>query len=209
MMKEIYARGPIACSGVTTVDFVKSFAQNPGVLKDGIFRDPVKYNESDIDHIMEITGWGESADGSKYWVVRNSWGTYWGVAGWFKLERGKNSLLIEEHCDWAIPDFDELDNDLLNEIQGDYYKGVPGGSLNMLVSNMSGKPSPVSKTTRNTQLTASIQGVSVDQPMTESSSSAMLVATAFIGAVVGACAMQVGQRMSRKAQQLEQPTLLG
>merc|ERR1712032_653673 len=93
---------------------------------------------SDIDHIMEVTGWGETPDGTKYWTVRNSWGTYWGVAGWFKLERGTNSLLIEEHCDWAVPDFAELDRDLLNEVQGDYYKGVPGGTLNRIGSNASG-----------------------------------------------------------------------
>mmetsp|Transcript_115956 Transcript_115956/g.328158 ORF Transcript_115956/g.328158 Transcript_115956/m.328158 type:complete len:393 (+) Transcript_115956:84-1262(+) len=128
MMKEIYARGPIACAGVTTRDFVHSYAQNPGVLKDGVFRDSTRYNESDIDHEMEVAGWGETEDGTKYWVVRNSWGTYWGEVGWFKLERGKNSLLLEGACDWAVPDFDELDEDILHRVQGDYYLGVPGGT---------------------------------------------------------------------------------
>lgn len=130
MMKEIYARGPIACSFVTTPDFVANYARNPGVLRNGVFVDRTVYNDSDVDHIMEITGWGEKADGTKYWVVRNSWGTYWGVAGWFLLERGTNSLLGEAHCDWAIPDFEELDYDLLHQVQGDYYLGVPGGAVN-------------------------------------------------------------------------------
>lgn len=128
MMKEIYARGPIACSFVTTPEFVANYTNNAGVLKNNVYRDATKYNESDVDHIMEVTGWGETTDGTKYWVVRNSWGTYWGVAGWFKLERGTNSLLGESDCHWAIPDFSELDHDLLNQVQGDYYKGVPGGS---------------------------------------------------------------------------------
>eukprot|EP00928_Gymnodinium_smaydae_P052268 TRINITY_DN3605_c0_g2_i1.p1 TRINITY_DN3605_c0_g2~~TRINITY_DN3605_c0_g2_i1.p1 ORF type:complete len:411 (-),score=72.21 TRINITY_DN3605_c0_g2_i1:228-1460(-) len=126
MMKEIYARGPIACSFVTTVDFVQNYAKNAGVIKNGVFRDPTVYNESDVDHVMEVTGWGEVADGTKYWVVRNSWGTYWGNAGWFLLERGTNSLLGEQSCDWAVPDFSEVDYDLLNQVQGDYYHGVPG-----------------------------------------------------------------------------------
>lgn len=137
MMKEIYARGPIACSFVTTPEFVRDYAINEGVLKDGVFRDATKYNLSDIDHVMEVTGWGETADGAKYWVVRNSWGTYWGVAGWFKLERGTNSLFSEYQCSWAVPDFAEIDYDILNEVQGDYYKGVPGGAPNTL-GNASG-----------------------------------------------------------------------
>lgn len=34
--------------------------------------------EEQIDHVMEVAGWGETPMGQKYWVVRNSWGTYWG-----------------------------------------------------------------------------------------------------------------------------------
>jgi len=46
----------------------------------------------------------------KYWLVRNSWGTYWGELGFFKLERGANALQIEGgedgtgDCWWAEPD---------------------------------------------------------------------------------------------------------
>jgi len=205
MMKEIYARGPIACSGVTTVAFVQSFAQNPGVLKDGVFRDPTKYNESDIDHIMEISGWGQTADGTKYWVVRNSWGTYWGVAGWFKLERGVNSLKIEEHCDWAVPDFEELDRDLLHEVQGDYYLGVPGGTRNSFPPNSTLRLRALddSSLVENLlQANEQLQGDSVAMSVNP-------VASGLVGALVGGFIMWTVPRCLVQRATVGQPLILG
>lgn len=50
---------------------------------------------------MEVVGWGEE-DGIPFWHVRNSWGTYWGELGFFRLERGTNALHIEEADCWCI-----------------------------------------------------------------------------------------------------------
>ena len=51
-----------------------------------------------------MTGWGhDGASGLDYWVVRNSWGSYWGSQGWFKLAKGINNLGIETDCAWATP----------------------------------------------------------------------------------------------------------
>merc|ERR1712137_373040 len=47
------------------------------------------------NHVISIVGYGETAYGQKYWAIRNSWGTYWGNEGFFKLERGTNSLVLK------------------------------------------------------------------------------------------------------------------
>ena len=57
-----------------------------------------------LEHDVEITGWGETADGDKYWHIRNSWGVYWGEEGWFRLARGIDNLGVEsQECSWATP----------------------------------------------------------------------------------------------------------
>merc|ERR1711971_55124 len=81
MMKEIYARGPITCNFVGTDEFMFNSSENEGVLRENVYIDRKSYTKDDIDHVIELTGWGETTSGTRYWVVRNSWGTYWGDKG--------------------------------------------------------------------------------------------------------------------------------
>ena len=65
MMQEIYQRGPIAC-GVAVPDALENYTS-------GIFID--KTNDTDIVHDISVVGFGVE-NGTKYWTVRNSWGTH-------------------------------------------------------------------------------------------------------------------------------------
>ncbi|ELR24500.1 cathepsin L 2 precursor, putative [Acanthamoeba castellanii str. Neff] len=48
-------------------------------------------------HAVLLVGYGNEG-GKDYWLLKNSWGTSWGEAGYFKLVRGKNMCGI---ADWA------------------------------------------------------------------------------------------------------------
>lgn len=56
-------------------------------------------NEYQGGHAVVIVGWGQRTDedGStiKYWIAQNSWGSNWGLGGYFLIERGKNMVNFE------------------------------------------------------------------------------------------------------------------
>ena len=93
MMSEIYRRGPITCGIATPADFTYGY-------HGGVYHDPKNYTRDSVDHDVEVVGWGEEA-GQPVWIVRNSWGTFWGELGFFKLPRGINSLFIEDGDCWC------------------------------------------------------------------------------------------------------------
>ena len=91
MMKEIFNRGPIACSIAAGPlnKYTSGIATKQGVLP----KIP--------DHIISIVGWGTDAKEGLYWHVRNSWGEAWGEAGFARVRHGVD--WIEAECAWAVP----------------------------------------------------------------------------------------------------------
>jgi len=107
-------RGPIACGMAVTAEFVN--------YTGGIFED--KTGAKDIDHDISIVGWDEE-NGVKYWLGRNSWGSYWGENGLFRIVRGSNNLAIESDCSWSVPR-DTWSNDERNATSPSEVKNTKG-----------------------------------------------------------------------------------
>jgi cathepsin X len=93
IMLEIYTRGPVAA----TINAEPIVEYQGGVFDDTSF-------SQETNHIVSIIGWGvDEESGKKHWIVRNSWGHYWGEMGFIRVEMGKNILGIEGEVAWATP----------------------------------------------------------------------------------------------------------
>lgn len=89
MAKEIMTRGPISCGidAAPILNYTGGIASMAGDF---------------IDHVISVVGWGEE-NGTPYWIVRNSWGEFWGEMGYIRVAKGNNALHLEEQCSWAVP----------------------------------------------------------------------------------------------------------
>ncbi|PKU60225.1 senescence-specific cysteine protease SAG39-like [Dendrobium catenatum] len=63
----------------------------------GIFTGPC---DTELDHAVTAIGYGIDTDGTKYWLVKNSWGTSWGDDGYIKMQRDIDA--VEGLCGLAM-----------------------------------------------------------------------------------------------------------
>lgn len=95
---EIVARGPVT-AGIAG-HHLKNYTG-------GIIFDDESLRDIEPTHEVSIVGWDiDEETGLEYWIVRNSWGEFWGEMSFFKLELGNNLLGIEKEVSWAtLKDF--------------------------------------------------------------------------------------------------------
>ena len=88
---EVFARGPVSAT------------INALPLKDFMGGKPFdEEHEGGPDHVVSIIGWGVEDD-KEHWIIRNSWGAYWGEGGFFRVVTGKNLLQVESGVSWGTP----------------------------------------------------------------------------------------------------------
>jgi hypothetical protein len=92
--REIYHWGPVTTGFSVHADFMAWDGQ-------GIYRWDGK-SEDQGGHAVVIVGWGAEG-GIMYWIIRNSWGEYWGDGGHFRMVRGVNDCGIEENVIVGLP----------------------------------------------------------------------------------------------------------
>ena len=57
-----------------------------------------------LNHELSLVGYGKDPEtGEEYFIGRNSWGTYWGEMGFFRIKMHEDNLGITQAGDWAVP----------------------------------------------------------------------------------------------------------
>lgn len=70
-----------------------SIAVNGGAFEFQFYSSGVLTGECSayLNHAITAVGYGVGTDGTKYWIMKNSWGTGWGENGYIRMERGSSS----------------------------------------------------------------------------------------------------------------------
>ena len=106
MQAEIQKNGPIEC-GIEATDRFDEYTG--GIYHEKLAKAPA------LNHAIAVVGWGrDESTQLDYWIGRNSWGTYWGEYGFFKMAMHKNNLAIETDCTAGVPSFkkNRVDEDI-------------------------------------------------------------------------------------------------
>ena len=102
-MKEALLEGPLAVSMVVYTDF---HYYDSGVYQNTVW-------EISALHAVTIVGWDDAND---CWIVKNSWGPYWGEDGFFRIKIGNSfigamSILPTYYSQGLGPEPDDDDDD--------------------------------------------------------------------------------------------------
>ncbi|KAK6476970.1 pro-cathepsin H-like [Huso huso] len=95
MVDAVARFNPVSMAYEVTSDFMH--------YRDGVYTSTVCHNTTDtVNHAVLAVGYGEES-GTPYWIVKNSWGPYWGMKGYFYIERGRNMCGLAACSSYPVP----------------------------------------------------------------------------------------------------------
>jgi C1A family cysteine protease len=68
--------------------------------RSGVYDDLACDNKT-VNHGVVVVGYG-ALNGTNHWIVRNTWGTNWGIRGYILMQRGVNKCSIETYPAYAV-----------------------------------------------------------------------------------------------------------
>ncbi|CAJ1063054.1 cathepsin K [Xyrichtys novacula] len=80
----LYKVGPVSVGIDATLSSFQFYQR-------GVYYDPT-CNKDDINHAVLAVGYGVTAKGKKFWIVKNSWGESWGKNGYIMMARNRGNL---------------------------------------------------------------------------------------------------------------------
>ncbi|VDN03213.1 unnamed protein product [Thelazia callipaeda] len=84
----------VSHNGPAVLNFV--FPKQYKFYKSGILSDAYECWIMTPNHAAAVVGYGME-NGRKYWIIKNSWGDWWGEQGFFRIERGTNACQVENY----------------------------------------------------------------------------------------------------------------
>jgi len=91
----IASRGPISVA-IDAAHKSLSFYSN------GVYYEP-ECSSTDLDHAVLAVGYGRIG-GEDYWLVKNSWSTYWGNDGYVLMSQKNNNCGVATDATYVLPD---------------------------------------------------------------------------------------------------------
>ncbi|XP_040052473.1 pro-cathepsin H [Gasterosteus aculeatus] len=96
MVDAVARLNPVSFAFEVTADFMH--------YKEGVYTSTECKDTADkVNHAVLAVGYGAEDNGTPYWIVKNSWGTSWGVNGYFMIERGRNMCGLAACASYPLP----------------------------------------------------------------------------------------------------------